>query len=94
MGGESVMTPGEVLIWIVAAVVCGFIGHAIGKPKGRESTGAWLGALLGVIGIIIIALMGRDREAEIREAQRQLEIQAEAARRAGYAYPMPGALAV
>lgn len=75
------MTPGEVLVWIVVAVVCGFIGHAIGKPKGRASTGAWLGALLGVIGIIVIALMGRDREAEIREAQRQLEVQAEAARR-------------
>jgi hypothetical protein len=84
------MTPGAVLVWIVVAVACGFGGYAIGKPKGRASTGAWLGVLLGVIGIIIIACLPRDKEAQIREEQRKYEIQAEAARRAGYAYPPQG----
>jgi hypothetical protein len=77
------MSPGGVLIYVIVALICGFIADAIGKSKHRKGA-FWLGLLLGVIGIVIIACMPRSREGEIAEAQRQLEIQQEAARRAGY----------
>lgn len=43
-----------VLIWII----CGIAGYSIGNAKGRGPTGLLLGLLLGVFGIIIIAVMG------------------------------------
>jgi hypothetical protein len=81
------VTPGDVIIWAVVAVVCGFLGRSIGKGKGRGTAGWWLGFVLGFIGLVIVACLPRDKEAEIREAQRRLEVQAEAARRAGVASP-------
>ncbi len=81
------MEPWQVGIWLVMAVIFGLIGQAIGKGKGRASAGWWLGFLLGIIGVIIIACLRPDREAQVAAAQRQYEIQAEAARRAGYPYP-------
>jgi uncharacterized membrane protein YeaQ/YmgE (transglycosylase-associated protein family) len=85
--GEGIVTPGDVIIWVVVAVVCGFLGRSIGKSKGRGTEGWWLGFVLGFIGLIIVACLPRDKETEIREAQRRLEVQAEAARRAGVAWP-------
>jgi hypothetical protein len=77
------MAPWQLLIWLVVGVGLGIAGWAIGKDKGRPTAGWWLGFLLGLIGLIIIACLPRTREAE---AQRQYLIQAEAARRAGYPY--------
>jgi uncharacterized membrane protein YeaQ/YmgE (transglycosylase-associated protein family) len=74
-------------IWLVIAIIFGLIGTAIGKGKGRAGAGWWLGFLLGIIGVIIIACMSETQEHKVQEAQRQYEVQAEAARRAGYQYP-------
>ncbi|MST33592.1 hypothetical protein GHK86_12785, partial [Acidimicrobiaceae bacterium USS-CC1] len=41
---------------LLAAVVFGFLGAMIGRAKGRPGTGAVLGFLLGIIGLIVIAL--------------------------------------
>jgi len=81
------MTPGKVGIWIVLAIVFGLIGTAIGKGKGRADAGWWLGFLLGIVGVIIIACLSPTEEHKVQQAQRQYEIQAEAARRVGYQYP-------
>jgi hypothetical protein len=81
------MEPWQVLIWLVVATGLGFAGWGIGKSKGRAAAGWWLGFLLGVIGVIIIACMSPTQEHRVQEAQRQYEIQMEAARRAGYQYP-------
>ena len=77
----------QILIVLVVAGALGFAGWAIGKDKGRPVAGLWLGFLLGLIGLIILACLPRTREAKIAQAQRQYQIQAEAARRAGYPYP-------
>lgn len=42
---------------LVFAVIFGGIGYAIGKGKGQAGLGLVLGALLGLIGLIIIAVM-------------------------------------
>jgi hypothetical protein len=77
----------QVLIVLVVASGLGVAGWAIGKDKGRPVAGWWLGFLFGLIGLIILAFLPRTREAQIAQAQRQYQIQAEAARRAGYPYP-------
>jgi uncharacterized membrane protein YeaQ/YmgE (transglycosylase-associated protein family) len=85
------MTPGVVLVWIIAWGICGLIGERIGKRKGRAGDGLWLGLLLGVIGLVIIGCMSPTKEAEIAAEQRRLEVQQEAARRAyGMNYPPQG----
>lgn len=92
------MAPGVVLIVIVVALACAFAGQAIGKPKGYPGAGFTIGLLLGILGVVIVALMPeteaakaamaqRQYEAQVAAAQRQYEIQAEAARRAGYPLP-------
>ncbi len=46
------------LVWLVFGIaVGGGVGYAIGQGKGRAAAGFWLGALLGVIGWIIVAVM-------------------------------------
>jgi len=41
-----------ILLW---ALIGGLVGYAIGKGKGRPEAGAIWGALLGVLGWIVIA---------------------------------------
>lgn len=54
---------GSLIVSLVLAVVvvsCGIgggVGFLIGKGKGRGAMGFWLGALLGFIGWIIVAVM-------------------------------------
>jgi DNA-directed RNA polymerase subunit RPC12/RpoP len=47
----------------VTAIICGLIGRTIGERKGRAEAGFIFGALLGPIGILIIAV-GPDVKAE------------------------------
>jgi hypothetical protein len=81
------MSPWQLLIWLVVAVGFGFAGWGIGKGKGRPALGGWLGFLLGLIGIIIIACVPKTQAEKLAEAQRQYQLQAQAAWNAGYPYP-------
>jgi hypothetical protein len=98
------MAPGAALIVVIVALACAFAGQAIGKPKGYPGAGFTIGLLLGIFGVVIVALMPeteaakaaraqRQYEAQVAAAQWQYEIQAEAARRAGQPFspqPPPG----
>jgi len=46
--------------------ICGLLGLAIGDGKGRAASGFWLGLLLGVIGLAIVALMRPTRDAQAK----------------------------
>ena len=94
------MAPGAALIVIIVALACAFAGQAIGKPKGYPGAGFTIGLLLGIFGVVIVALMPdteaakaaraqRQYEAQVAAAQWQYEIQAEAARRAGQPFSLP-----
>jgi hypothetical protein len=48
---------------LASAVVFGFLGALVGRAKGRVGTGAVLGFLLGIFGLIIIALLPSRRYA-------------------------------
>ena len=58
-------------IYLGAAVICGIVGYLIGKGKGRGGLGLLLGALLGVIGLLIIALIGGDGPTTTRVISRR-----------------------
>ena len=45
------------MVYLLVALIFGGIGAAIGSGKGRTGLGFVLGALLAIIGVIIIALM-------------------------------------
>jgi len=81
------MSSPQLLIFLVVAVGFGFAGWGIGKGKGRPVLGAWLGFLLGLIGIIIIACIPKTQAQKLAEAQRQYQLQGGAAWNAGYPYP-------
>ncbi len=51
-------------VLIVVMLICGGIGAAIGNSKGRLGLDIVLGALLGLIGIIIIAVLDPAPKAE------------------------------
>jgi hypothetical protein len=51
------MTPGMVLIALVVVLACGFAGQAIGKSKGYPGVGFAIGLLMGILGVVIVALM-------------------------------------
>ena len=80
------MTPGLTLL-ILTWVGCVVAGYFLGKYKGQVEAGLILTILLGLLGLVIVACLPRSRQAKVAAAQRQYEIQAEAARRAGYPYP-------
>ena len=45
------------LVVIIIWAICAWAGYAIGKGKNRETQGLVLGLILGVIGLVIIALL-------------------------------------
>jgi len=50
--------PLVLVIYIFAYVFgCGMVGKRLGRGKGRERSGFWWGFLLGIIGIVIVALL-------------------------------------
>jgi hypothetical protein len=88
------MAPGAALIVLIVVLACGFAGQAVAKPKGYPGAGFAIGLLLGIFGVVIVALMPeteavkaararRQYEAQVAAAQWQYQIQAEAAGRAG-----------
>lgn len=52
------MDPGTtIFLAFLGALVCCATGYGIGATRNRASQGAWLGLLLGPIGIIIILIL-------------------------------------
>ena len=84
------MSSGQVVVLLVVALFCGAIARRIGKRKGRERQGLLLGLFLSVIGIVIIACLSPTDEARAADAQKQYEMHAEVASRAGYPFPSHG----
>jgi hypothetical protein len=56
-------------VLVVVWLACALFGCAIGSNKGRGGTGFVLGLLLGVIGVIVIAVMRPAPEAHARRNQ-------------------------
>jgi CDP-diglyceride synthetase len=77
------VTPWQVLVYLIVALASGFGGRAVGKRRGRPWLGFVLGLLLSLLGLLVIALIPASREAQITAEQQRIEIQQEAARRAG-----------
>ena len=72
------MDTGFLVVVFLFAMIFGFIGRSIGERKGRPEAGFIFGALLGPIGILIIAV-GPDIKAE--QAARNAQIMASLARK-------------
>ena len=48
---------GAEMAYLVIWIICAVIGALIGESKGRKVEGALLGGLLGLLGVLIIALL-------------------------------------
>ncbi len=82
-GWALVGTTFLLLVWAGCIVA----GYYLGKYNGQVQAGLVITVILGPLGLAILALIPRSHAAKVAEAQKQYEIQAEAARRAGYPYP-------
>jgi uncharacterized membrane protein YeaQ/YmgE (transglycosylase-associated protein family) len=49
-----------VFVLLFVAVICGFIGYAIGNGRGRGTAGFWLGLLLGPIGVLAALFLPKE----------------------------------
>jgi len=68
--------------WVVLiALVMGVIGLIIGTRKGHPVWGFFLGFLLSVIGLVIIAVTKPSEEYRVKEAEARLRAEREAERR-------------
>lgn len=68
--------------WAVGvALVTGVIGLILGARKGHPVWGFFLGFLLSVIGLVIIAVTKPSEEYRVKEAEARLRAEREAARR-------------
>jgi hypothetical protein len=76
------MTADQIGFFVGEALVMGVIGLSIGRYKGRPALGFWLGFLIGLIGVIIVACIPRTQAAKMAAWQRQ-----NALHNAGYPYP-------
>jgi hypothetical protein len=74
------MSPGAVLL---LGVVTGIAGLIIGAQKGHPVWGFFLGLVLSVIGIAIIAVTKPTAEYQARKATERLRAEQEAQRRIG-----------
>lgn len=69
-------------LWVVlVALVTGVIGLIIGIRKGHPVWGFFLGFLLSVIGLLVIAVTKPSDEHRVKEAKARLRAEREAARR-------------
>ena len=48
---------GIIVVWIVVAVACAYIGKSLGSQKEAESAGFWAGLLLGPFGLLLATLI-------------------------------------
>ena len=67
---------------------CIVAGYYLGKYKGQVRAGLVITVILGPLGRAILAFIPRSHAAKVAEPQKQYEIKAEAARRAGYQRPV------
>ncbi len=66
---------------LIPAIITGVIAAIIGHRKGHPVWGFFLGFVLSVIGIVIVACVKPDREVLVRREAARLSVQEEARRR-------------
>ena len=78
----------ELLLALIGWALIVTAGYFIGKNKGREVAGVILAALLGLIGLVIVACLPRSRAARMAvQAQEQRQYDIQQAEAAGYPPP-------
>lgn len=60
------------LIWLASHFLCAIFGGLLGRRKGRELEGILWGALLGILGLIIIFLRGPTTDLQARRERARL----------------------
>jgi hypothetical protein len=72
------MTPGQVLFWLISAAIATVICVLAGKRKGRPGLGWAMGLCLGWIGVVIMLIVPKTHEAQVRDRAREMQIEQEA----------------
>lgn len=64
------------VIWLICWCLLAWWGYTLGKHRGRPVAGVVLGFVLGLIGIIIIAVMPETEEHKVAKVREALRLQA------------------
>lgn len=72
------MSPSQVLVGVVLYIPALIICVKLGNKKGHSDLGWITGLLFAWIGVVIMLLVGKTHDQEIRDARRRLRVEAEA----------------
>lgn len=62
---------GSLLLWVLVFLFCAWAGAKIGEPKGRRTQGAWIGLLLGIVGLVIVYFLPTRPEVKFSHVKRR-----------------------
>lgn len=72
------MSPFQTLVILILYIPALIICVMLGTKKGHSNLGWITGLLLGWIGVVIMLLVGKTHDQEVRDARRRFRVEAEA----------------
>ena len=72
------MSPSQILVGVILYIPALIICVKLGNKKGHSNLGWITGLLLGWIGVVIMLLVGKTHDQEVRDARRRIRVEAEA----------------
>jgi hypothetical protein len=72
------VSPSQILVGVILYIPALIICVKLGNKKGHNNLGWITGLLLGWIGVVIMLLVSKTHDQEVRDARRRIRVEAEA----------------